>query len=266
MRVAVRKQVLRGGLGIAFAVLDGAARAAETAAADWPAWLEQESVPAPAQPFPAGQDLPDVEMYIGETQVFPAPGVGRVAVGNGRVINAATADDREVVVFANAAGTSSLVIWDREGVMRRMRITVVPGQSSRVQREIEAFLASMPSVRSRLVGDKVIVEGDDLSDADQARVALLARRYPQVVDFTGRLGWERMVMMDVKVVEMPRSRLRELGVRWDGASTGGLNAGLAWDAAVGRPLRAAAGDAEQRPGAVPSRCRSRPRPRRDTWA
>ncbi|OVZ54288.1 secretion protein [Pigmentiphaga sp. NML080357] len=228
-----------------------AAVAAAQRAPAWPPWLEDESEATAAGNSPIGQDLPDVEMFVGETQVFPAPGVGRIAVGNGRVISAATADDREVVVFANAAGTSSLVIWDRDGSMRRMRITVVPGQSSRAQREIEAFLASIPSVRSRAVGDKIIIEGDDLGEADQAKVALLARRYPQVVDFTGQLGWERMVMMDVKVVEMPRSRLRELGVRWDGASTGGLNAGLAWDAAVGRPLRAAAGDAAQRPGGGP---------------
>lgn len=233
-------------------VVAASAPSAAEVPADWPAWLESEiAAPASASSFRAGQDLPDVEMAVGETQVFPAPAVGRVAVGNGRVLSASTADDRDVVVFANAPGTSSLVIWDRDGTMRRIRITVVPGQAPRVQREIEAFLASMPAVRSRVVGDKVIVEGDDLSDADQGRIAMLARRYPQVVDFTGQLGWERMVMMDVKVVEMPRSRLRELGVRWDGASTGGLNAGLAWDAAVGRPLRAAAGGAEQRPGDSP---------------
>ncbi|WP_233146377.1 type II and III secretion system protein family protein [Pigmentiphaga sp. NML080357] len=251
----MRRPATRAGATVMAACLLAGAWPAAVAAAQrapaWPPWLEDESEATAAGNSPIGQDLPDVEMFVGETQVFPAPGVGRIAVGNGRVISAATADDREVVVFANAAGTSSLVIWDRDGSMRRMRITVVPGQSSRAQREIEAFLASIPSVRSRAVGDKIIIEGDDLGEADQAKVALLARRYPQVVDFTGQLGWERMVMMDVKVVEMPRSRLRELGVRWDGASTGGLNAGLAWDAAVGRPLRAAAGDAAQRPGGGP---------------
>jgi len=221
----------------------------EAPSAAWPAWLREDGEAQPG--ISVAQDLPDVEMFVGETQVFPAPNVARIAVGNGRVISAATADDREVVVFANATGTSSLVIWDRDGSMQRMRITVVPGHSARVQQEIAAFLDSIPSVRSRVVGDKVIVEGDDLSDADQAKVAALARRYPQVVDFTGQLGWERMVMMDVKVVEMPRARLRELGVRWDGATTGGLNAGLAWDAAVGRPLRAAAGDSAMRPGDSP---------------
>ncbi|VCU71579.1 Type II secretion system protein D precursor [Pigmentiphaga humi] len=218
---------------------------------EWPAWLADEGDAAARAGFAAGSDLPDVEMAIGETQVFPAPEVGRVAVGNGRVISAATADEREVVVFANDVGSSSLVIWDRAGAMRRMRIQVVAAPPARAQREISAFLAGMPAVRSRAVGDKIIIEGEDLGEADQARVALLAKRYPQVVDFTSQLGWERMVMMDVKVVEIPRSRLRELGVKWNGASTGGLNAGLAWDAAVGRPLRAAAGDASQRPGESP---------------
>ena len=47
-----------------------------------------------------------------------------------------------------------------------------------------------------------------------------------------------MVLLDVQVVEIPSSRLRELGVRWDGTTQGGLNAALAWDAgSLGRMAR-----------------------------
>ncbi len=83
-----------------------------------------------------------------------------------------------------------------------------------------------------------MIEGDDLSDDDRARIAALAERYPAVLDFTGQVGWDRMVLLDVQVVEIPTSRLREFGVRWDGMTQGGMNAGLAWDAgSLGRMSR-----------------------------
>src|SRR5690606_3752629 len=97
--------------------------------------------------------------------------------------------------------------------------------------ELAAFVARIPNARSALVGDKLIIEGSDLSDADQARIADLAERYPQIIDFTDRVGWDRMVHFDVQVVELPRTRLRELGVRWDAAAGGGINVGLIWEAA-----------------------------------
>ena len=39
----------------------------------------------------------------------------------------------EVIVFANAAGTSSLFIWNRDGRYRRVKINIVPGDQLRYQ-------------------------------------------------------------------------------------------------------------------------------------
>lgn len=198
---------------------------------------------APADPLPSLDATPELEMFVGETQLFPAPDVGRIAVGNGRILHAVVADEREVVVFARTPGVSSLTIWSQDGSSRTMRITVVPGDTRRVQQELSGFLSRIPNARSAVVGDKLIIEGEDLSDADQARIAALARRYPQVVDFTSQVGWDRMVMIDVQVVEVPTSRMRELGVRWDPATTGGITAGAAWDVGASRAVTSRPGDA-----------------------
>src|SRR5690606_22952646 len=57
----------------------------------------------------------------------------------------------------------------------------------------------------------------------------LAKRYPQLLNFTGRVGWDSMVLLDVQVLEIPRSLIRDLGVRWQSPMAGGINAALAWD-------------------------------------
>ena len=181
---------------------------------------------APIQkPTDEGQ-IPEIEMFVGESRVFPAPGVARIAVGNGAILNAAALDDKEIILFANGPGTSSLFVWNEDGRHQRVKINIVPGDTGRFAREIAAFLTTIPRARAAVIGDKVIVEGDNLSDADLARIDLLSKRYPQIVNFTNPLGFETMVMLDVKVVEFPTAELRELGLKWN--ASGGTAIGAIW--------------------------------------
>lgn len=169
--------------------------------------------------------IQEIEMFVGETRIFAVPDVARIAVGNGQIMSAASLDDKEVIVFANAAGTSSLFIWNRDGRYRRVKINIVPGDTTRYAREIAAFLSSIPKARAAVIGDKVVVEGDELDDQDLAKIDELAKRYPQIVNFTNPVGWDQMVLMDVKVVEFPKNELKELGLKWQamgGAAVAGV--------------------------------------------
>jgi len=179
-----------------------------------------------------------LELQVGETRVLSHPGVRRVAIGNGQVLGAIAAEGREVVVFARAEGVSSLHVWTGGGRAKAYELRVVPAGAPRLRAEVQALLARIPGARSSEVGGRILIEGDDLSDDDRSRIAALAERYPAVLDFTGQVGWDSMVLLDVQVVEIPTSRLKEMGVRWDGATQGGINAGLAWDAgSLGRMNR-----------------------------
>ena len=170
--------------------------------------------------------LPELTMFQGETRVLAEPNAGRLAVGNGKVLSAAVLDDREILLIANDVGVSSLHIWTANGRNRRVKINVVPAETPRVNREIAAFLANIPNARSAVIGDKVVVEGDSLSNRDQARIEELARRYPQIINFTNPVGWEKMIVMDVQIVEFPINMLREVGLAWN--ATGGAAVGGIW--------------------------------------
>lgn len=172
------------------------------------------------------ESLPEIEMFVGESRVFPTPGVGRIAVGNGSILTAAALDNKEVILFANATGTSSLFIWNEDGRYQRLKISIVPGDTTRYAREISAFLAKIPGTKTSVIGDKVIVDGENLKDLDIAKIDELSKRYPQIVNFTNRLGWEQMILMDVKVVEFPVNELREIGLKW--GATGGMAVGGIW--------------------------------------
>jgi len=183
------------------------------------------------------------ELQVGEVKVLSAPDVARVAVGDGHVLNAVTTEEKEVIVFARNPGASAVHVWSANGQRRSYQMDVIAQGVHQQEAELTQMLARIPGVRLGRVGDKLVVEGDALTDADRERVAALAARYPQLLDFTSQVGWDDMVLLDVQVVEVPRTRLRDLGVRWNGASEGGVNAAVSWDAA-GRGLL-------DRPGAAP---------------
>lgn len=168
----------------------------------------------------------EIEMFVGETRVIAEPNAGRLAVGNGKALSAAVLDDKEILLIANETGVSSLHIWTRNGQNRRLKVNVIPGESARVTREVAAFLATIPNARSSIIGDKVVVEGDSLSDRDLAKIDELAKRYPQIINFTNQIGWEKMIVMDVRVVEFPTKALKEIGLKWN--TTGGVAMGGVW--------------------------------------
>src|SRR5690606_3177245 len=170
-----------------------------------------------------------LHMQVGEVRVLSATDVARVAVGDGHVINAVTTEEKEVIVFARNEGSSVLQIWSADGRRRRLDVEVAPEGARRIEQELRTVLGRISGVTLTPVGDKLLVEGDGLSDDDLMRIEELAQRYPQLLNFTGRVGWDSMVMLDVQVVEVPRSLIQELGIRWQSPATGGINAALAWD-------------------------------------
>lgn len=170
-----------------------------------------------------------LSMQVGEVRVLGLPDVARVAVGDGHVVNAVTTEDKEIIIFARNQGSSTLHVWTSDGRSHRYVVDVAPEGARQVQSELRGMLERIPEADVTVVGDKLVVEGDRLSDGDRERVATLSKRYPQLLDFTSPVGWDRMVLLDVQVVEVPRSLASELGLRWSGQSDGGLNTSLAWD-------------------------------------
>jgi pilus assembly protein CpaC len=207
--------------GLSVLLAAAAASAAPKAAAS-----PSQGTYAPIRVADDAAQVAEIEMFVGESRVFPAPGVSRIAVGNGALLTASALDRREVILFANAPGTSSLFVWNDDGRHQRVKITIVPGDTARHAREVAAFLATIPKAHASVVGAHIIVEGEELSDTDIAKIEELARRYPQIVNFTNRVGWERMVMLDVKVVEFPVSVLRDIGLAW--TPTGGAAIAGIW--------------------------------------
>jgi pilus assembly protein CpaC len=156
-----------------------------------------------------------IKLEVGSSTVLKLLNVERLAIGNSEVVQATVINQNEIVVFGKKAGSTTLDVWRTTGKRIAYQIRVSPEGFARIQDEIKNLLKTIPSARSSAVGDKLIIEGENLSDSDQAKISRLAQRYPELLDFTSQVGWDKMVLLDVQVLEIPSARLQELGVRWN---------------------------------------------------
>ncbi len=168
----------------------------------------------------ASPDVPELTLTIGRAHVLDTGPVRRIAVGNGKVIQATALDDRQVLVLPEISGRSSLHIWPRRGPLRRYLINVVGDAVARRYESVRDMLGVAPNLQARLAGESVVIDGQDLSAAQVAKVQAIAKRFPEVLDLATGADSARMIAMDVKFVEIKKSALKRLGVRWSGSANG----------------------------------------------
>ena len=167
----------------------------------------------------AAQTLPIViNLAVGQAHVLDERNVRRIAVGNGRVVQVTALDQRQILLLPEAAGQSTLHLWGPNGVERQYLINVTPTDARRTAEEINLLLNNSPRIRAHAVGDKVVLDGSSPTEEDAFRSAEIVKRFPHAISLISRGGFERMIDMEVRMIEIGKNALDRLGVRWQSGS------------------------------------------------
>ena len=186
----------------------------------------------------AEKDRP-LELEVGSSFVVRQSSIQRLAVGNGQVVQATALSPTEAILFGKRAGTTTVTVWTSKTAHITYRVHVKQEGHSRAMKEVSEILNRIPGVRTVTIAGRVLIDGDDLTEGDRATISRLAARYPDLIEFASESGWDRMVMLDVQVIEIPTARMRELGVRWEtNASLGMQSSRFALTALVSARLAA----------------------------
>lgn len=176
--------------------------------------------------FPATQSFASerfpvhLELFVGDSRVLKA-NTTRIAVGNGKVVSASPVSTDQVVLIGQAVGESVVQLWLHDGTQHRITVSVGPGDVAALRETVEQMLSGVDGITARVVGRRILLEGDAANARARERAAAIAALYPQsVTDFVGKVGWESMVHVDVRIVEFRRGQLRELGIRWRDDASG----------------------------------------------
>ncbi len=165
--------------------------------------------------------LPDeVSLSVGESLLLVAD-LRRAALGSGKVVSIATPERGQLLLFGEAAGRTTAQLWLRDGTRHVLQVTVTEQDLAGRLAQVRALLAGVENVSARINGGFVLLEGERVSADDLARAAEVAALFPgQVLNFVGRSGWESMVQMQVRLIEVRRDQLQQLGLSWNSDAAG----------------------------------------------
>lgn len=181
---------------------------------------------AAAAPVKVEAGLPQT-IAVGDVVTMRYPGVARIALGNGALLRATVVDDREIVLIGEATGNTTMHVWLRNGRQISHPLDVVAARPGRIAAELQAMIAEFPGLKARQIGDRIVLEGRHQDRESAVKLARLAANFPQILSLVpdqpmdaDPLQLERMIQFDLRVVEVKRSALDQLGIRWASTANG----------------------------------------------
>lgn len=157
-----------------------------------------------------------ITIIAGQTEVLKFGGIRRISIGDESVADVNVFEDiGQVLITAKSVGLTDLRIWTNDKKQYDYVIRVVQESLDRQANEVRAMIENIEGVELREVGDELIFEGKALTEEDFAKVVAIAAKY-QVTNFvtSGLVTPKATVIMDVKVLEIRKTNIKDLGVRW----------------------------------------------------
>jgi pilus assembly protein CpaC len=175
----------------------------------------------------AVENAPPRSMVVGEVQVINMANIARIAIGDGSILKATVVDDAQIVVLPEKGGTTALHVWLKNGREIAFEINVSPVNNDKLVADLQNWVQSVPGVRVSRVGNMIALEGRYPNNEAKTRIKELVKHFPQVMNLVAEkaadadpLQMERMVLLDMRVVEVKRSALEQLGIKWASPANG----------------------------------------------
>ena len=178
------------------------------------------SVLRPSSTLSSTDEVETITLSLGQGHLMEVGQVLRIALGSGRVLQANWLDDRQLLLIPEAPGETTLHLWLKGGGIRKYQILVTESNSVRLAQDMNLLLGENNGVRARALGERILLEGQNPTEEGAWRAAELVKRYPQVISLVSRRGYEQMINLEVKMIEIGRNALKQLGVRWQGGGAG----------------------------------------------
>lgn len=166
--------------------------------------------------------LPVLSMAVGELRVVTGFGVSRVAIGDPGLVDVKLVSPNEILLNAKQEGVTSLIIWDEKG-RREEQVRVIPSPPGFSVEDVKEAIA-LPGVEIRMAGAYLVLEGQVDDEQQSLAVERAAKLYTSRVinmltvrnsGWMDRLTSNMQAQVSVKVVEMDKTALRELGLSWN---------------------------------------------------
>jgi pilus assembly protein CpaC len=157
----------------------------------------------------AAQPETTINLGVGQQKVIQVANLARVAIGDPDVADVKQVGGAgELLLTGVGEGRTSLLVW-RTHEARLSYAVIVRRQDPReLVSEVRALLGDVEGVQVRVVGDRVVLEGETLTSEDADRVQQVAQLFPPVKSFVRPSGNSRRLAADALNRAYQRSGFR----------------------------------------------------------
>ena len=168
-----------------------------------------------------------VEVDVGRSQILSVgKDMKKAAVSNRDVADIEVITPRQLMIIGKNPGSTNLIIWDEVGTSTFFDLAVKGLDFSLLSKDIKELTGE--SIDVKVAQDTVILSGKVSNVEDIKKAEDIAKSYaPKVINLI-KLTDPQQVVLQVKVAEISRSALRDLGINfsaigseWGGASYNG---------------------------------------------
>src|SRR6185369_2973384 len=172
----------------------------------------------PREPAPPVEQSADaVRLLVGRsTIVNVGKPIARVSLTSADIADALVTAPNELLINGKAAGTISMFVWDRAGVVRRYEV-VVQRDLARLEAQFKELFPK-ESITVRANGKTAVLSGNVSSKDVADKMASLAGSFvdskEELVSLlqVGEAGRSNQVLLRVRFAEVSRSAMSDLGV------------------------------------------------------
>jgi pilus assembly protein CpaC len=213
------------GLLAAFAALTSTAQEPRSAATGQPHTPSGTATATLLAPLPSGEVVTaaGAQLTVGKSTVLRLPEIAtRLSIGNPEVADVMLINPREVYLLGKKPGTTNLFVWTPNG-STTIRDVDVHVDVQHLQARLKRFVPSAESLQVEALSDRIVLSGQ-VSDALKAqRLVHLSEAFISGVKVINllRIDGAQQVMLEVKVAEVSKTLLEQIGVDLDITRTTG---------------------------------------------
>lgn len=165
----------------------------------------------------------ELTLVMGKQKVIPANGVKSVSSGNPRIVRIVIPKDQsKIILKAVRSGTTTVTMLMQDGSTQEITVNVIAHDPEKIKKEVGQLLSGVEGIEIKVVGDKVIIDGEILTERDNKRIEKVMKLYgDQVVKFAefnrAYLPKEDNIMVEFNFVEVNTNKMGNYGINWNQA-------------------------------------------------
>lgn len=172
--------------------------------------------------FGGAREASELRLSIGKSQIIYSPrALEQVVIGSPEVADIKLLSSRQVLILGKQPGHTNLVFRDKQRSLNAVIDVIVGYDLNGIKRKIYEVLPHEKLIEIRGANDAVMLSGEVSSVVSMDQAVSIASSFvpkEKVINML-QVGGGQQVMLEVKISEIARSSLRELGVGLESTNT-----------------------------------------------